>query len=467
MPPACESSFIQPQGAATHRFQPRRPGRPKPRALIASASSSSRGCDAAKAIDGNPDDANGWLANAGEAWLRIDLGSPYLATGLGYQPRQGKPNGRIGKCGIYVTDSTSNDADDWGCPVWRNELANTSERKNLRLEHGVGRYVIIAAESAHGDVAGANEIQVYGACDFAVVDAVTGCPVRTNSRTVNVAIFNLPMPEGKTATRFQITQGPAGTRENPVPEPTPPTEWLDAPPKTFTIQAKPAWTHMMLHAWAATAGSHDSGAPPTIVHVSRPFAYTMTRSSPNPKNITVRAAAPGNTAVVTVEEIGRGSWHYGGRIIGRSICCPQDITPANRDVTLPGPGRGKLAAHRPRRALCRRDGRIRSRRRRRRHRIRDPCGRRARPRFRHDQPDRRPQPLGPTGGRRKMESRIGRAGAARGVANAEARPVHRPPCRLRRRDLDATRAAGTVDEWQQDEQDGEDKRKRVGRNENL
>jgi len=301
--------------------------------MAASASSAARDCEAAKAIDGNPDDASGWLANAAEAWLRIDLGTPHLVTGLAYHPRQGTPDGRIRKCGIYVTDSTSDNTDDWGCPVWRRELPNTGEPQDLRLEHAVGRYVIVDAESAHGAVAGANEIKVYGVCDFALVNPATGCPVRSNSRTVNVAIFNLPMPPGKTATRFQITQGPAGSRDNPPPDPQPPAEWLGSPPKTFTIQAKPPWTNLMLHAWAK-----DSADPPTIVRVSRPFAYTITRSSPNPKNITVRATPPENTAVVTVEEIDRGSWHYGGRIIRHSISCPQDITPDDRTVTLPGPG---------------------------------------------------------------------------------------------------------------------------------
>ncbi|HUW32687.1 MAG TPA: discoidin domain-containing protein [Planctomycetota bacterium] len=301
--------------------------------MTASASSAAPGCGAAKAIDCHPDDAASWLANAPEAWLRINLGSRYLVTGLAYQPRQAKPDGRIRQCAIYVTDSTSDNTDDWGCPVWRRELPNTGERQDLKLEYAVGRYVIVAAESAHEGVAGVNEIQVYGACDFAVVNPATGCPVRANSRMVNVAIFNLPMPPGKTATRFQITQGPAGSRDDPPPEPQPPTVWLDSPPKTFTIQAKPPWTNLVFHAWAK-----DSADPPTIVRVARPFAFTITRSSPDPKNITVRATPPDNTAVVTVDDIDRGSWHYGGRIIGRTISCTQDATPDDRTVTLPGPG---------------------------------------------------------------------------------------------------------------------------------
>jgi F5/8 type C domain-containing protein len=126
----------------------------------------------AKAIDGATADA-GWH-NAGNGWteepayLRIDLVSSRPVSKVGYIGRDGGGNGVYRDYRIYVTDSSSTNAVDWGTEVVAGHWLwpNGKERRDVEFCPKSGQYVIFRRITADGygtppGYANANEIWIY------------------------------------------------------------------------------------------------------------------------------------------------------------------------------------------------------------------------------------------------------------------------------------------------------------------
>jgi len=130
---------------------------------------------------------NGALTDAGwhnltyteePAWLRIDLGSSKNVSRVGYTGRQGtgqgvgNGNGVYRDYKIYVTDSSSTSAANWGPEVAAGQWLwqNGQERRDAGFSPKSGRYVIFRRITADGyrgpsgtdpGYANANEIWIY------------------------------------------------------------------------------------------------------------------------------------------------------------------------------------------------------------------------------------------------------------------------------------------------------------------
>ncbi len=114
--------------------------------------------------------ADGW--NEEPAWLRINLLSSKPVSRLGYIGRDGGGNGVYRDYKIYVTDSSSTNAADWGTEVAAGQWLwpNGKERRDAEFGPKSGQYVIlrrITAEGYHGPsgtdpgYANANEVWIY------------------------------------------------------------------------------------------------------------------------------------------------------------------------------------------------------------------------------------------------------------------------------------------------------------------
>ena len=120
--------------------------------------------------------ASGWTEEP--AWLRIDLGSSKNVSRVGYTGREGtgqgvgNGNGVYRDYKIYVTDSNSTNAVNWGTEVAAGQWLwqNGQERRDVGFNPKSGRYVIfrrITADGYHGPsgtdpgYANANEIWIY------------------------------------------------------------------------------------------------------------------------------------------------------------------------------------------------------------------------------------------------------------------------------------------------------------------
>lgn len=69
--------------------------------------------------------------------IQLDLGASYAVTNLYYIPRQDKPNGRIARYEVYV----SNDPNAWGTAVATGTFSNTSAEQTVSFPAKTGRYV--------------------------------------------------------------------------------------------------------------------------------------------------------------------------------------------------------------------------------------------------------------------------------------------------------------------------------------
>ena len=255
------------------------------------------------------------------SWLRIDLGRRYLVGRFVQQPCMYTSEGRINGYEIYVTDSTSDDVADWGPWVGKGEWPNNGDRKPSDFKPTVGRYVILHVVSVHYTYADVTELWAYGEpASFAVASQVTHNASHTNSTTVDVAAFDIVPGQAKHMTGWQLTQSDAQ-----------PTEWLPAPPKTFTFKADREGD-VTLHGWAK-----DWATPPRISHCTATITYTKAAPTAKAKNITA-PASPGHPAIIRGKDVDDGSFDQSGMGIMLKVSCPQNETPAASAVTLSNPG---------------------------------------------------------------------------------------------------------------------------------
>jgi hypothetical protein len=113
---------------------------------IIGCDSEAPGCEAAKAIDGNPSTI--WHTQYEPAQpdypheLKVDLGHSVGIRGLLYLPRQNMQNGWISEYEVYVSD----DPVVWGNPIHRGTLARNNNRSTISFAKPIqGRYVRFVA----------------------------------------------------------------------------------------------------------------------------------------------------------------------------------------------------------------------------------------------------------------------------------------------------------------------------------
>ena len=117
----------------------------------ASADSQHRGCEAARAIDGDPKTI--WHTRYEPQvdplphHLLLDLKKVVPVRGIAYLPRQDQANGRIARFKVYL----SRDGKQWGRPAASGAWPNSSERQRVRFEKPrQARQVKLVAEAEVG-----------------------------------------------------------------------------------------------------------------------------------------------------------------------------------------------------------------------------------------------------------------------------------------------------------------------------
>ncbi|HUW33074.1 MAG TPA: hypothetical protein VM223_15815 [Planctomycetota bacterium] len=242
-------------------------------------------------IDGNT--GTYWQVDRRETWYRVDMLSRYRIEWFGYIPRYG--NHSFKDYWVYITDSTSENRNDWGTAAVTGTFPMTEGRKDVAAS-GEGRYFIIYGNYYEYGPTVAElyfygvEVPTIGVSSFSVADQSTGSMLVTNDPTVDVTMT----VEGEGITGYMITESAVAPAADGL-------GWLADIPATYVITG--GLGQKALYAWATDG-----------INVSEGKATSILFSTATPEVSNVVVTDNGNdtaTATWNTDIPAQGGMNYG------------------------------------------------------------------------------------------------------------------------------------------------------------